>query len=111
MNTATQTQYNEIVSQLNATGVSHSLIAISESNGISIYLEINGLKCRFSDHSVTNTHRMFNEVHFDLPIKSFMGGKTVVANLFNRNLDYNTMATVYRQRLPKSTYPKGWSQL
>jgi hypothetical protein len=111
MNTATQIQYNEIISQITTAGVSYNVIDVCETNGISIYLEINGMKCRFSDHSVTNTHRIFNEVHFDLPIKSFMGGKTVVSNVFSKQMDYNKMAIIYKQRLPKHSFPKGWAQL
>lgn len=49
---------------LQSLGYEYSFIALSTANGTSIYFEVEGIKVRFSDHSVTNQSRMSNECHF-----------------------------------------------
>lgn len=52
---------------LTEKGLEFSYITTSETNfGTSIYYRVNDVKYRFSDHSVTNYDRIFNEEHFNL---------------------------------------------
>jgi hypothetical protein len=45
----------------------YKFIGFSESNyGQSMYFDVDGIKCRFSNHSVTNRDRMINEILFDI---------------------------------------------
>lgn len=68
-----QSQKVEIEKQITNAGFSFDFKGMSEANGMSIYFEINGNKCRFSNHSVTNSDRVFNEKHFDLPFVKTIG--------------------------------------
>ena len=63
-------QILEIEKQLTEKGIYFEFSAISETNGLSIYYTIDGEKCRFSDHSVTNIDRIRNEKHYKLPINN-----------------------------------------
>lgn len=44
----------------------YEYVGYSDTNGQSMYFDIDGVKVRFSDHSVINKDRMSNEVHFSL---------------------------------------------
>lgn len=45
-------------------GFDYQWIASSDSNGISIYFDVEGRKVRFSDHEISNSGRMENETTF-----------------------------------------------
>lgn len=47
-------------------GFNYYYVGYSDTNGQSMYFNVDGIKVRFSDHSVTNKDRMENEVHFDI---------------------------------------------
>lgn len=70
----------ECLNQLLNKGINAKFIARSLANGSSIYFaDNNNIKYRFSDHSVTNVGRIFNEIHFKLPYR--ITGS--IANQFN----------------------------
>ena len=70
----------ECLNQLVNLGITASFVALSRANGCSIYFKDNNdVKYRFSDHSVSNVGRIFNEVHFKLPYR--ITGS--IANQFN----------------------------
>lgn len=62
-----QEQRAEIERQMNEKGLNFDFSGMSDTNGLSIYYIVDGVKYRFSDHSVTNYDRIMNEKHFDLP--------------------------------------------
>ena len=73
MTTLSKKQLEKIKSVLNDLEISYIFSSFAETNfGTSFYFIINKNKCRFSDHSVTNFNRLFSEIHFDLPYKSFL---------------------------------------
>ena len=81
-------QSTEIEKQLTNKGVDFSFIGSSDTNGISIYYRIKGMKCRFSDHSVTNTSRVREECHFNLPFVNTIGfknGEAVTRKVYKDN--------------------------
>jgi len=47
-------------------GFNYEYLNYSDSNGLSMYFNVNGIKVRFSDHGYTNTNRIQNEVNFDI---------------------------------------------
>ena len=55
---------------LSNEGFDYAFSSVSDTNGLSIYYSVmeNGseVKYRFSDHSVKNIQRVFNERHFDV---------------------------------------------
>jgi N-acetylmuramoyl-L-alanine amidase len=71
----------EIERQLTANNIHADFSGYSDANGLSIYYLINGKKVRFSDHSVSNASRVFDEVHFDLPIVNYLGKGEVIKDL------------------------------
>ena len=76
-----QLNRTEIEKQLIANNVHADFSSYSDSFGLSIYYLINGKKVRFSDHSVSNVDRLFNEIHFDLPIINELKGGNVVTRI------------------------------
>jgi hypothetical protein len=67
---------------MKSVGISGDFSGYSESNGISVYHTTkDGIKVRVSDHSVTNTDRVFNELHLKFDSKQMgMGGKVSIKN-------------------------------
>lgn len=47
----------------------YEYVGYSDTNGHSMYFKVDAIKVRFSDHSVTNSDRIQNEVHFHLNLK------------------------------------------
>jgi hypothetical protein len=47
-------------------GFNYQYINYSDTNGQSMYFDVDGVKVRFSDHSVTNKDRITNELHFSI---------------------------------------------
>ena len=45
-------------------GFNAEYVGYSDTNGQSMYFDVDGIKVRFSDHSVSNLDRLRNEVHF-----------------------------------------------
>ena len=54
----------DLRSKLELAGIFCNLTTSVTDFGISIYFYVNDKKYRVSDHSVENTSRLFNEVHF-----------------------------------------------
>lgn len=81
-----QAQRTEIEKQAKEAGIELSYVGCSDTNGMSIYFECDGVKYRFSDHSVKNIDRMNNEKHFDLPFKKTMGLGGVIKFKHNTQL-------------------------
>jgi hypothetical protein len=86
MTQQTENNLNEIKRQMAENNIVGSFLSVSETNGISIYFEIDGVKCRFSDHSVTNGSRMQGEKHYGLPFVSKLGFGGVKTTTHNENL-------------------------
>jgi hypothetical protein len=113
LSTSVDSQLSEIKRQMDLCGLVYSFIATSTTNGTSIYFEVNGMKYRFSDHSVTNLDRVMNEVHFSLPIYHTMSGNSGVHDLFGSQYVSNKLALIYKQRLTNKQKNKmqGWFTL
>jgi hypothetical protein len=48
-------------------GLNYKYIGFSETSfGKSMYFEVDGIKCRFSDHTVQNADRIKNEIFFSI---------------------------------------------
>jgi hypothetical protein len=60
---------------------------MSDTNGMSIYYDINGNKVRFSNHSVLSKNRIENEIHFSLPIIKEAGRNKETKELEFRLID------------------------
>jgi hypothetical protein len=61
---------NESINQLKFCGINARFVGHSFANGCSIYFkDESDNKYRFSDHTVTNISRCFNEFHFGLPYR------------------------------------------
>ena len=71
-------QRTEIERQMTEKGLKFDFSGYSDTNGLSIYYLVDGVKYRFSNHSVTNYHRIMNEKHFDLPIVGMLGSSREV---------------------------------
>lgn len=76
-----QQQRAEIEKQFIANGIHADFSGYSDAHGLSIYYNVDGKKVRFSTHSVTSVSRMFDEVHFDLPIVKELKGDDVVTRV------------------------------
>lgn len=50
---------------LKSYGLDYSFTGQSDSNGLSVYFDVDGRKVRFSDHSISNRDRMENESTFN----------------------------------------------
>ena len=78
----TQKQINiEIAEEIvRSNGIDASFSGYSDTNGISVYFVTADLKkIRVSDHSVTNTYRLFNEIHLSFPVKK-LEPKALIGN-------------------------------
>jgi len=52
-------------------GIEASFSAYSDAHGISVYFHTaDGKKVRVSTHGVTNSYRIANEIHLNLPLKT-----------------------------------------
>ena len=78
----------------NAGIFDYQYVGYSSSNGVSVYFKnSNDLKIRVSDHTVTNIHRIYNELHlsFDKKLWGF-GGKITFKDCTEKNI---TMAKIF----------------
>ena len=78
----------------------------ASGSSVSLYFEINGLKCRFSNHGISNKVRLDTEICFDLPNASG-------SNLLVCDYSFELRAKIYKARLTnkqKRAY-SGWLQI
>lgn len=61
---------------------------MSDTNGLSVYFYVNGIKVRFSDHSITNRDRMSNEICFSFGGNEFSFTQTLLKLRFESNDEF-----------------------
>jgi len=85
MKTNYDSQRQEIERQAAESGVAISFSGYSDAHGLSIYFtDANGVKYRFSSHSVSSFYRMANEKHFPLPFVKTLGKGGVITEKHNQ---------------------------
>lgn len=94
---------------LQGLGVDYSFKGASDTNGISIYFDINGMKTRFSDHSISNIDRMQNESTFYFGSNKFSSEQSILKLLYDlgdKNVEYGKVEWVRADG--KVLYPFGY---
>lgn len=85
MKTDFRSQKEEIERQAKEAGLEIFYSGHSDSNGLSIYFkDINETKYRFSNHGISNSHRMETEKTFPLPFKKTMGVGGKITEIHNQ---------------------------
>jgi hypothetical protein len=85
---------------LKSIGLEFSFVGMSDTNGLSVYFNLNGFKVRFSDHQITNMTRMQNEICFYFDANEFNLAQSILklmykigcANVVYGQIDYVTQS-------------------
>lgn len=84
---------------LKQVGLEYSFIGSSDTNGLSVYFDINGRKVRFSDHEISNKGRLENESTFYFGNNAEKLNQSILAlryDIGDKNVEYGKFITYKR---------------